>query len=80
MGERTKPTQSGRQAMFVFDDRFVVELTVDQQRFMDTHGVGMGRFREANDRDTKVFETMSFGDFVTWLIEKTDLLVERSEY
>jgi len=62
--------------MHVFEDRFCVELTADQQTFMDTHGVGMDRFREATNNDIEVFEHVTFGELITWLVTETDLLVE----
>ena len=62
--------------MFIFEDDYCVELTKDQQTFMDTHGVGMDRFREATDNDMEVSEHISFGDLVTLLVDETDLLVE----
>ena len=62
--------------MFVFEDRFCVELTIDQQKFIDTHGVGMNRFRKAHERDMNTLSAMTFGELVTWLVAKTDLLVE----
>jgi len=65
--------------MFVFEDRFCVELTTDQQAFMENTGVGMDRFREASNNDTEVFEHVSFGELVTWLVDQTDLLVEHDE-
>ena len=59
-----------------YEDTCVLIITDTQWKWLETTEMGLDRFRDTIDNEREILPFTTFGRFVEYLLEQTDLLVE----
>ena len=62
-----------------FEDTCVLIITDSQCKWLATTEVGLDRFRDVTDNDREILPFTTFGRFVEFLLDQTDLLFENTK-